>query len=68
MIQIRIWTTSIHSTIGKIKIEFNDPNMRMERLWKNQVSMSQEALQFYKEQVNEWLHQNIVEEMIDLES
>lgn len=55
-----------HSTIGEIAIEFQDVSMRKQGVWRHQVSMSETGLNQYKNQVQTWLVENVVEEMIDL--
>lgn len=65
-LQDNLATLNIHSTIGEIDIEFLNKKDREVGVWRNQGPLSGAALEFYIEQVANWVKDNIVEEMSDL--
>jgi len=54
------------STIGEIAIHFKNEKDRRKGLWRPQMPLSKQAMQFYKKQVDEWLEEGVIEPMIDL--
>lgn len=59
-------TSALHSTIGEITIDFENPSMRQGNIWNPQIPMAGKTFELFQQQVKEWMDDRIVEEMSDL--